>query len=118
VVDETVFRRIVWQGGAGYLAVHDAPGGRWAYFGPWELTLGPRRRYNRWIEKASGNWLRKGKILLDLSTAPVVAESFSVAAVGHVVDRARAGRDQLAGIDVGLEPLPDVGDGPGSSRVR
>lgn len=78
VIDETVYRRIVWQGGGGYLAVHDVPGGRWAYFGPWELTLGPRTRYNRWIEKASGNRLRKGKILLDLSTAPVIADSFSV----------------------------------------
>jgi hypothetical protein len=113
VIDETVYRRIVWQGGGGYLAVHDVPGGRWAYFGPWELTLGPRRRYNRWIEKAPGNRLRKGKILLDLSTTPVVADSFSVEAVGEVVDRARAGRDQLAGIEIGLDPLPDVGDGPG-----
>src|SRR6059058_1794663 len=37
VIDETVFLRIVWQGGGGYLAVHDVPGARWAYFGPWEL---------------------------------------------------------------------------------
>ena len=62
--DETVYRRIVWQGGGGYLAVHDLPGSRWAFFGPWELTLGPKVRYNRWIEKSPGNRLRKGKLLI------------------------------------------------------
>lgn len=79
-------------------------------FGPWELTLGPRRRYDRWIERSAGNRLRKGKMLLDLSTAPVFTEVFSIEAVGEVVDRARAGRDQLAGIEVGGDPLTEVGD--------
>ena len=59
ILDETVYRRIVWQGGGGYLAVHDLPGSRWAFFGPWELTLGPKIRYNRWIEKSPGNRLRR-----------------------------------------------------------
>jgi hypothetical protein len=111
VMDETVFRRIVWQGGGGYLAVNDKPGQRWAFFGPWELTLGPKSRYNRWIEKSPGRPMLKGKILLDLSTAPITRPSFDVAAVGEVVDRSRAGRDQLAGIQIDKEPLPNVGEG-------
>jgi hypothetical protein len=109
IMDETVFRRIVWQGGGGYLAVHDLPGRRWVFFGPWELTLGHRRRYNRWVEKTAGRALLKGKILLDLSTAPVTKPSFDVAAVGEVVDHSRAGRDQLAGIQIDKDPLPEVG---------
>lgn len=44
IVDETVFRRVVWQGGGGYLAIHDLPGSRWVVLGPWELTLGQRVR--------------------------------------------------------------------------
>jgi hypothetical protein len=114
VIDETVFRRIVWQGGGGYLAVHDVPGGRWAYFGPWELTLGPRQRYSRWIERSAGRRMLKGKILIDLSTAPIATEGFSVEALGEVVDRSRAGRDQVAAIQVGSEPLVEVGGTPGA----
>lgn len=34
IVDETVFRRVVWQGGGGYLLIHDVPGARWVVFGP------------------------------------------------------------------------------------
>ena len=30
ILDETVYRRIIWQGGGGYLVVHDHPGERWA----------------------------------------------------------------------------------------
>jgi hypothetical protein len=109
VLDETVYRRIVWQGGGGYLAVHDLPGGRWAFFGPWELTLGPRRRYNRWIERAAGNRLRKGKLLLDLSTAPVVGRQFSVDAVGELIDRSRAARGQLPAYELPGVSLPEIG---------
>ncbi len=29
IVDETVYRRIVWQGGGGYLVIHDHPEERW-----------------------------------------------------------------------------------------
>jgi hypothetical protein len=108
IVDETVFRRVVWQGGGGYLAVHDVPGARWVFFGPWELTLGSKRRYNRWIEKASGHPVRKGKILLDLSSATVIDAAFTVEAVGRVVDASRAAREQVAGVELGGE-LPEVG---------
>lgn len=109
ILDETVYRRIVWQGGGGYLAVHDLPGARWVFFGPWELTLGPKRRYNRWIEKTSGRRLPKGKLLLDLTTVPVVREAFSVKAVGEVVERSRAARAQLRAYELPGLPLPEIG---------
>ena len=65
VVDETVFRRVVWQGGGGYLLIHDAPGQRWVVFGPWELTLGRKLRYGRWGQRTGPPFL-KGKLLVDL----------------------------------------------------
>jgi hypothetical protein len=111
ILDETVYRRIVWQGGGGYLAVHDLPGSRWAFFGPWELTLGPKVRYNRWIEKSPGNRLRKGKILIDLTTAPRLAEMFSVQALGEVIEASRAARGQLAAYELPGVGLPEIGRG-------
>jgi hypothetical protein len=110
ILDETVYRRIVWQGGGGYLAVHDLPGSRWGFFGPWELTLGPKARYNRWIEKSPGNRLRKGKLLLDLSTA-TVAGAFSVDAIGELIERSRAARGQLAAYGLPGLGLPEIGRG-------
>ena len=47
IIDETVYRRVVWQGGGGCLAIHDLPSHRWVIFGPWELTLGRPVRYGR-----------------------------------------------------------------------
>jgi hypothetical protein len=73
------------------------------------LTLGPQRRYNRWIEKSAGNRRSKGKILLDLATAPLGGEAFSVEALGTVIDQARAGLTQLDAIPIGGETLPDLG---------
>ncbi|MBM3696572.1 MAG: hypothetical protein FJW79_11700 [Actinobacteria bacterium] len=72
VVDETVFRRVVSLGGAGYLAIHDHPGDRWVYLGPWELTLSENRRFQR-REHRSTSFL-EGKILLDLRCSSWVSE--------------------------------------------
>ena len=109
ILDETVYRRIVWQGGGGYLAVHDLPGSRWGFFGPWELTLGPKVRYNRWIEKSPGNRLRKGKLLVDLTTAPRLTEAFSVEALGEVIEGSRAARGQLGAYELPGLGLPEIG---------
>jgi hypothetical protein len=109
VIDEMVYRRIVWQGGGGYLAVNDLPNRRWVYLGPWELTLGQTRRFNRWIEKEAGRRLRKGKIVLDFSSSKIGDSNFTVEAVGRLVDVSRSGRDQLPGISLGNEVLPDLG---------
>lgn len=100
VVDETVFRRVVWQGGGGYLLVHDVPSGRWCVFGPWELTLGHSVRYGRWGERREGKPFLKGKLLLNLSAASEATPELSVDAVLRTVDIARRWRSRV-------EPVPD-----------
>jgi hypothetical protein len=107
VLDETVYRRVVWHGGGGYLVVHDHPGSRWAIFGPWELTLGPRRRYERWETRLTT--FKKGKILLDLRTAAHTGGGFSVDALLQVVGRSRAQRDQVDSVAIPGEDLPEIG---------
>lgn len=108
ILDETVYRRIVWQGGGGYLVVHDHPGERWALFGPWELTLGPRVRYQRWGQRRAGGFL-KGKILLNLNAAALVTERFSVDDLLGVIDDARAKMKSVAAVATTEEPIPVLG---------
>lgn len=64
VIDETAFRRVVWLGSAGYMAVHDHRARRWVFLGPWELTLSESRRYQRRGHLHAA--FLKGKLLLDL----------------------------------------------------
>ena len=107
VVDETVYRRIVWHGGGGYLIVHDHPGARWAIFGPWELTLGPRVRYRRRERKATE--FLKGKLLLDLTTAGSLSRDFRVDDLLAVLERSTAQRDAVEAVPVGTRSVPVVG---------
>ncbi len=109
VLDETVYRRIVWNGGGGYLVVHDYPGSRWVIFGPWELTLGPRLRYERWGKRHEKSF-KKGKVMLDLSTAAHSARSFEVDDLFRVIDRARALREAVEAVDLLGVDLPEVGE--------
>ncbi len=109
VLDETVYRRIVWNGGGGYLVVHDYPGHRWLIFGPWELTLGPRRRYERW-GKRHEKWFKKGKVMLDLGTAAHSSPSFEVDDLFRVIDRSRSLRDAVEAVDISGIDLPEVGE--------
>lgn len=106
IVDETVYRRIVWQGGGGYLVVHDHPGSRWAIFGPWELTLGPRRRYER--EEHRKTTFLKGKILLDLRAAATLRSYFSIDELLHVIDKSVAQRDAVEAVATNTLDLPQV----------
>lgn len=108
ILDETVYRRIVWQGGGGYLAVHDLPGVRWILFGPWELTLGPRVRYRRWGRRR-GPSFSKGKILLDLGAAAHESSGFRVADLLAVIDRSRAARDAVEAVEISGYPIPEIG---------
>jgi hypothetical protein len=78
---------------------------------PLELTLGPKVRYKRWIEKSPGNRLRKGKLLIDLATAPRLAQMFSVEALGEVIEASRAARGQLAAYELPGVGLPEIGSG-------
>lgn len=106
VLDETVYRRIVWHGGGGYLVVHDHPGSRWATFGPWELTLGPRTRYRRYGQTETSAFF-KGKILLDLRSAARSAPAFSVDDLLAVIEASRAQRDAVDA--VAATELPSLG---------
>jgi hypothetical protein len=115
VLDETVYRRIVWHGGGGYLIVHDHPGARWAIFGPWELTLGPRTRYRRFGETETSSFF-KGKILLDLRAAARSAPDFSVDDLLAVIEASRAQRDSVDAV-VAAE-LPRVGAPGGVTPPR
>lgn len=106
IVDEIVYRRIVWQGGGGYLVVHDYPGTRWAIFGPWELTLGPRRRYER--EETKKTTFLKGKILLDLRAAALLRSYFSIDELLHVVDRSVEQLKKVQAVATNTLDLPQV----------
>jgi hypothetical protein len=101
IIDETVYRRIVWQGGGGYLALHDDPGRRWVILGPWELTLARHIRYGRWGQRHDTRFL-KGKLLFNLSCARRSTELFTVEDVLRLVDEARSWRDRV-------EPYPLIG---------
>jgi hypothetical protein len=115
VLDETVYRRIVWHGGGGYLIVHDHPQRRWAIFGPWELTLGPRTRYRRHGRTEASTFL-KGKILLDLRTAARSATEFEVGDLLDVIEASRAQRDAVDA--VAGRDLPRVGAPEGVTPPR
>jgi hypothetical protein len=107
ILDETVYRRIIWQGGGGYLVVHDHPGSRWALFGPWELTLGPRVRYQRWGER--GGRFVKGKLLINLSAAAVVSKQFLVDDLLRVVAESRANLDAVESVATRRQTLRELG---------
>jgi len=108
ILDETVYRRIVWQGGGGYLVVRDHPAKRWALFGPWELTLGPRLRYQRWGQRGDSGFL-KGKILLNINAAARVTERFSVDDLLQVIEDSRARVQSVEAVATTEQPIPVVG---------
>jgi hypothetical protein len=109
VLDETVYRRIVWNGGGGYLIVHDHPGTRWLTFGPWELTLGPRRRYERWGRRREEAF-KKGKIMLDLRAAAAESPDLSIDVLLAVIDRSRHQRDAVEAVGIKGEGVPEIGE--------
>jgi len=100
VVDEVSFRKLVWSEGLGYLLLHDQPGRRWCSFGPWELCLGPRRRYERREDKGNGEFL-KGKLLIDLRAAAVTTAGLDLDAVLGIVRSSRAALHQVAALPLG-----------------
>ncbi|HYP23253.1 MAG TPA: hypothetical protein VEV43_06750, partial [Actinomycetota bacterium] len=94
------------QGGGGYLVVHDHPGNRWASYGPWELTLGPRRRDER--EERRTKTFLKGKILLDLRAAATLRSYFSIDELLHVIDKSVGQRDVVEAVAAKTLDLPQV----------
>jgi hypothetical protein len=117
IVDETVYRRIVWQGGGGYLAIHDVPGARWLLFGPWDLTLGERVRYGRWGRRDTNPFL-KGKLLVDLVSAGASGSECTVDLIASAIDRARSWRERVEPYPVPGHRLPEAGPRPGPTSVR
>jgi hypothetical protein len=108
VLDETVYRRIVWHGGGGYLVVHDHPQKRWAIFGPWELTLGPRARYVRWGRRGESAF-PKGKIMLDLRAGASSSEAFSVDHLIAAIAHSRKGLELVEAVEIPGQTLPEIG---------
>lgn len=108
VFDETSFRTLVWAEGLGYLWISDEPRRRWHVFGPWELCLGPRRRFERRGDRGAGEFL-KGKLLLDLRTAAATTDQIEVEALLGVVRRTRGALRQVRGWRVrGEAELPVI----------
>lgn len=99
ILDETSFRELLWAEGMGYLLVRDEPRSRWHTFGPWELALGPRRRFERRGTKNGAEFL-KGKLLLDLRTAAATSVDIDVDAVLDVVRRSRRALRHVRAIPV------------------
>ncbi|MGH9278771.1 MAG: DEAD/DEAH box helicase [Acidimicrobiales bacterium] len=99
MLDETAFRKMLWEEGMGYLLVWDRPARRWLYFGPWELALAPRRRLQRLGRKTGADFL-KGKLLIDLRTAAASSPNLDVGALLDVVRRSRTALRQPAPIRI------------------
>ncbi len=111
VVDETVFRRVVWQGGGGYLAIRDMPGGKWCYFGPWELTLGDHVRYARWGKRYDRSFL-KGKLLVNLEGAAAQTTELDVTELLRVVESSERWRDKPEPYPIHGARLREIGERP------
>ena len=107
VVDETVFRRVVWQGGGGYLLIHDAPSQRWVVFGPWELTLGRKLRYGRWGQRAGPQFL-KGKFVVDLRIGRH-GPDVSVDLILDAIKRSTAWRNRVEPYPIPGVPIREIG---------
>jgi hypothetical protein len=111
VVDETVFRRVVWQGGGGYLVIRDLPAGRWCYFGPWELTLGNHLRYARWGRRYDRPFL-KGKLLVDLGGAASETAQLDITELLRVVEGSERWRDRPDPYPINGAKLREIGERP------
>jgi hypothetical protein len=109
IIDETVFRRVVWQGGGGFLAIRDVPTVRWCYFGPWELTLGAHQRYARWGQRSDRPFL-KGKLLFDLRGAASETAKFDVTELLRVVISSERWRDRPEPYPIHGTRLHEVGE--------
>jgi len=101
IVDEVSFRKLVWSEGLGYLLLRDLPARRWCLFGPWELCLGPRRRYEHWQDNGNGAYL-KGKLLVDLRAAAVTTDELDLDALLGVVRSSRAALTRVRALPLGV----------------
>lgn len=113
ILDETSLRALSWAEGMGYLLIADAPSRRWVVIGPWELLLGPRRRFER-LGPRTGKTFGKGKLLLDLGTGQAMGDVV-IDVVLQIVRRTRATRRGVRPIQLRGQPeLPVVPKAPTS----
>lgn len=112
ILDEGSLRSLSWSEGMGYLLIADAPASRWVVIGPWELLLGPRRRFAD-VKGPNAAAVGKGKLLLDLG----IGRSFEDVVVEdllRIVRETRRKRSQAAPIrwrgqpDLPVVPRPPV----------
>jgi hypothetical protein len=108
VLDETVYRRVVWRGGGGYLVVRDEPQQRWVVLGPWDITLGPCMRVGRWGRRSRRQFL-KGKVLLDLSTSSFSTSELFVDLILKAIDHAKRWLPRVDPYPLQGRPTPEIG---------
>ncbi len=87
----------------GYVLVRAMPQSRWLYFGPWELALGPRCRFERLEDRGAGEFL-KGKLLLDLRTAAATTTELRISELLEVVRHSRRALDQFEAVPIRSRP--------------
>ena len=79
------------------------------FFGPWELTLGPRRRYQRWGQRTGTGFL-KGKILLNLGSGARTSRTFKVDDLLAVIHQSADGLEAVEAVATKLQDIPEVGE--------
>ncbi len=120
ILDESSLRALSWAEGMGYLLIADVPSNRWVVIGPWELLLGPRRRFERLGQRTTTTFT-KGKLLLDLRMGETMDDAV-IEDVLRIVRRTRATRREVRPIRLHGQPdLPVVPKSPapvGVERTR
>lgn len=76
ILDELALRKIVDAGRYAFLLIRDMPSDRWCLWGTAELVLTRKVRVSRGLAVATPTV--KGKLLIDLGSAPAVSESLEV----------------------------------------
>jgi hypothetical protein len=87
------------------------PGGRWCYFGPWELTLGDHVRYARWGKRYDRSFL-KGKLLVNLEGAAAQTTELDVTELLRVVESSERWRDKPEPYPIHGARLREIGERP------
>jgi hypothetical protein len=114
-VNERCIRGLLWGDEAGYLLVRDHVANTWSVFGPWQLALADKRRFDASEDRGNGPFA-KGKVLLDLRSAEARSSTLDIDALLDVVRRTRRQVGQNPGIarapslqlTLGLEGETDV----------
>ena len=117
ILDEKSLRALSWAEGMGYLLIEDVPSRRWVVIGPWQLLLGPHRRFEH-LGEGTTETSSKGKLLLDLGTGHAMADVV-IDDVLRIVRSTRATHREVRPIPVRGQPdLPVVPKALASLAVK